>query len=186
VADGAVTRIGINGFGRMGRLALRAAWGRPGLDLVHVNELHGDAQTGAHLAVFDSVHGRWDRDVRADGSALTIDGKELGYSGHGAPGDVPWHELGVDLVLECTGAFRSPEKLAPYFERGVRKVVVAAPVKDDARLNVVVGVNDHLYDPAGTTSSPPPRARRTASPRWSRWSTRASGSGTGRSPRCTT
>jgi hypothetical protein len=99
---------------------------------------------------------------------------------------VPWDELGVDLVLECTGAFRTPEKLAPYFERGVRKVVVAAPVKDDRALNVVMGVNDDRYEPGRTTSSPPPRARPTAWRRSSRSSTRASGSATGRSPRCTT
>ena len=143
-----MTRVGINGFGRMGRLALRAAWGGPDLDFVHVNELHGDAGTAAHLLVFDSVHGRWDRDVDGEGDALTVDGRRLGYSAHGAPGDVPWDELGVDVVLECTGRFRTPEKLAPYFERGVRKVIVAAPVKDDRALNVVVGVNDDRYDPA--------------------------------------
>jgi glyceraldehyde 3-phosphate dehydrogenase len=140
------TRLAINGFGRMGRLALRAAWGRPELELAHVNELHGDAATAAHLLVFDSVHGRWDHDVRAEGGALTIDGRRMSFSGHAAPGEVPWDEFGVDVVLECSGAFRTPEKLAPYFERGVRKVVVAAPVKDDRALNVVVGVNDELYD----------------------------------------
>jgi len=141
-------RVGVNGFGRMGRLALRAAWGTSDeLRFVHVNELHGDAATGAHLLTFDSVHGRWHRDVRGDGDALTVDGTALGYSARAAPGDVPWDELGVDVVLECTGAFRTPEKLAPYFERGVRKVVVAAPVKDDRALNVVVGVNDDRYDP---------------------------------------
>jgi glyceraldehyde 3-phosphate dehydrogenase len=142
-----VTRVGINGFGRMGRLALRAAWGRNDLEFVHVNELHGGPATGAHLVVFDSVHGRWDREVRADGDALVVDGQALGYSAHAAPGDVPWDEIGVDVVLECTGAFRTPDGLAPYFARGVRKVVVAAPVKDDRALNVVMGVNDDRYEP---------------------------------------
>ena len=140
-------RVGINGLGRMGRLALRAAWGGPGLEFVHVNELHGDAATAAHLLTFDSVHGRWDRDVRGDGDALSVDGRPLGYSAHAAPGDVPWDEHGVDVVLECTGRFKTLDKLAPYFARGVRKVVVAAPVKEAGALNVVVGVNDHLYDP---------------------------------------
>ena len=144
----AATRIGINGFGRMGRLALRAAWDRPELEFVHVNELHGDAATAAHLLTFDSVHGRWDRDVRGEGAALTIGGSTMGFSDLAAPGDVPWDEVGADLVLECSGAFRTPETLAPYFDRGVRKVVVAAPVKDDRALNVVVGVNDDRYDPA--------------------------------------
>jgi len=142
------TRIAINGFGRMGRLALRALWDRDHLSVVHVNELHGDAATGAHLLTFDSVHGRWDRDVHGEAERLAIDGATLGYTNHAQPAEVPWDELGVDLVLECTGSFRTPEKLAPYFGRGVRKVVVAAPVKDDRALNVVVGVNDDRYDPA--------------------------------------
>ena len=141
------TRIGINGFGRMGRLALRAAWNSPGLEFVHVNELHGDAPTAAHLLVFDSVHGRWDRDVHGDGDALEIDGTTLAFTQHGAPGEVPWEALGVDVVLECSGRFRTPEDLEPYFSRGVRKVIVAAPVKDQRALNVVMGVNHHLYDP---------------------------------------
>ena len=140
----APTRIGINGFGRMGRLALRAAWDWPEVEFTHVNELHGDAVTAAHLLAFDSVHGRWPHDVRSDGGALTIDGTRLTFTNHDRPGDVPWD---VDLVLECTGALRTPEKLAPYFDRGVRKVVVAAPVKDDRAVNVVVGVNDDRYDP---------------------------------------
>ena len=141
------TRIGINGFGRMGRLALRAAWGWPELEFVHVNELAGDAETAAHLLIFDSVHGRWDRDVRGEGDALVVDGHAMTFTQHTAPGDVPWDDLGVDVVLECSGKFRTPRKLAPYFERDVRKVIVAAPVKDERALNVVVGVNDHLYEP---------------------------------------
>jgi glyceraldehyde 3-phosphate dehydrogenase len=141
------TRIGINGFGRMGRLALRAAWDWPEIEFVHINELNGDAETAAHLLVFDSVHGRWDHDVHGESDALTIDGSTIGFSGRGAPGDVPWDELGVDLVLECSGRFRTTERLAAYFERGVRKVIVAAPVKDERALNVVVGVNDDSYDP---------------------------------------
>ncbi|MSW50824.1 MAG: ArsJ-associated glyceraldehyde-3-phosphate dehydrogenase [Actinobacteria bacterium] len=131
----------------MGRLALRAAWDRPDLEVVHVNEIAGDAATAAHLLEFDSVHGRWRRDIGADGDAVVVDGRRLTYSAHAAPGDVPWDELGVDLVLEGTGAFRSRATLDPYFDRGVRKVIVAAPVKDGGALNVVVGVNDRLYDP---------------------------------------
>jgi len=141
------TRIGINGFGRMGRLALRAAWDRPDLELVHVNELEGDARTSAHLLLFDSVHGRWDRDVRSAGSTVTVDGTPIGHSSQAGPGEVPWTEHGVDLVLECTGAFRTMDALAPYFAQGVRKVVVAAPVKDPRALNVVVGINDDRYEP---------------------------------------
>jgi glyceraldehyde 3-phosphate dehydrogenase len=141
------TRIGINGFGRMGRLALRAAWDWPEFEFVHINELAGDAATSAHLLTFDSVHGRWDRDVRGNGDELVIDGKRISHSSLASPGDVPWDEHGVELVLECSGKFRTPELLAPYFERGVRKVVVAAPVKDDRAVNIVVGVNDDRYDP---------------------------------------
>lgn len=141
------TRIGVNGFGRMGRLALRAGWGDGALEFAHVNGLAGDAHTAAHLVTFDSVHGRWDREVRGDEHGLTVDGTPVGYSAHGTPGAVPWDELGIDVVLECSGRFRTPERLAGYFERGVRKVVVAAPVKDDRALNVVVGVNDDRYDP---------------------------------------
>jgi glyceraldehyde 3-phosphate dehydrogenase len=142
-------RVGINGFGRMGRLVLRAAWAWPELEFVHVNELTGGAEAAAHLLTFDSVHGKWPHDVRAAGAdAITIDGKQLGYSEHGRPGDVPWKQAGVDLVLECSGKFRTADTLAPYFERGVAKVIVAAPVKEKAALNVVMGVNDHLYRPA--------------------------------------
>jgi glyceraldehyde 3-phosphate dehydrogenase len=140
------TRIGINGFGRMGRLALRAAWDWPELSFAHVNEVAGDAGTAAHLLTFDSVHGRWSEDVRGNGDVLTVNGTELGYSYNADPGDVPWGGLGVEIVLECSGRFRTPQALSAYFRQGVRKVIVAAPVKQEA-LNVVVGVNDHLYDP---------------------------------------
>jgi glyceraldehyde 3-phosphate dehydrogenase len=139
-------RIGINGFGRMGRLALRAAWGWPDLEFVHINEVKGGPEAAAHLLVFDSVHGRWNHQVAHDEGAVVIDGKRLGFTSHPEPGDVPWLERGVDLVLECSGKFRTPELLAPYFTGGVVKVIVAAPVKEGA-LNVVVGVNDHEYRP---------------------------------------
>jgi glyceraldehyde 3-phosphate dehydrogenase len=139
-------RVGINGFGRMGRLALRAAWGWPELAFTHVNELHGDARTAAHLLTFDSIHGRWSEQVDGDGGALVVSGSALGYTTAAEPGDVPWGELGVEIVLECSGRFRTPELLEGYFRQGVRKVIVAAPVKKEA-LNVVVGVNDHLYEP---------------------------------------
>ena len=142
------TRIAINGFGRMGRLALRAAWEREDLRFVHINELHGDAATAAHLLCFDSVHGRWNRDAAGEGDTLTVDGTTIGYSDAAAPDDVAWAEHGAEVVLECTGRFRTIDSLTPYFERGVRKVIVAAPVKDDRAVNIVVGVNDARYDPA--------------------------------------
>ena len=142
-----MTRVAVNGFGRVGRLALRAGWERPDLAFVHINELRGGAATAAHLLTFDSVHGRWERGITGEGERLTVDGRELKFTEAGKPGDVPWEQSEVDVVLECSGKFRTMESLAPYFERGVRKVIVAAPVKDPAALNVVVGVNDDLYDP---------------------------------------
>jgi len=139
-------RIGINGFGRMGRLALRAGWGRPDVEFVHINEIAGDAETAAHLLTFDSVHGRWHRVVEAGADRLIIEGRTLTFSSVAAPGEVAWSAHHVDLVLECSGKFRTTDTLDPYFAAGVRKVIVAAPVKAGA-LNIVVGVNDHLYDP---------------------------------------
>ncbi|MCP9490476.1 MAG: ArsJ-associated glyceraldehyde-3-phosphate dehydrogenase [Solirubrobacteraceae bacterium MAG38_C4-C5] len=127
---------------------MRAAWPRDDLELVHVNEPKGGAATAAHLLCFDSVHGRWDREASGDGDRLTVDGRELGYSAAGEPGGVRWDEHGVDVVLECSGRFLTMKALEPYFARGVKKVVVAAPVKDERALNVVVGVNDDRYDPA--------------------------------------
>jgi glyceraldehyde 3-phosphate dehydrogenase len=142
VSGGEGVRVGINGFGRIGRLAMRAAWDWPGFEFAHVNELRGDAASAAHLLAFDSVHGRWDRDTAGEGERLVVDGREIAYSAHAAPGDVAWAEAGVEVVLECSGRFRTVESLRPYFERGVRKVIVAAPVKEEGALNVVVGVND--------------------------------------------
>jgi glyceraldehyde 3-phosphate dehydrogenase len=139
-------RVGINGFGRMGRLALRAAWGGADLEIVHINETKGGAATAAHLLEFDSVHGRFARRIEAHERAISIDGHAVSFTEHAAPGEVPWRDLGVNVVLECTGKFRTAALLNPYFEAGVKKVIVAAPVKEGA-LNVVMGVNDHLYRP---------------------------------------
>ncbi|MDH3998403.1 MAG: ArsJ-associated glyceraldehyde-3-phosphate dehydrogenase [Desulfuromonadales bacterium] len=139
-------RIGINGFGRMGRLALRTAYDWPELEIVHVNELKGGVETAAHLLEFDSIHGRWRREISVEHGCLVIDAKSISFSDKATPGEVHWRELGVDLVIEASGAFRTPELLQPYFDGGVRKVIVAAPVKQGA-LNIVMGVNDHLYQP---------------------------------------
>jgi len=152
-------KVGINGMGRMGRLVLRAAMaGVPrsaddprqncSLDIVHLNEARGDAKAVAHLLEFDSVHGRWRTQIDCEGTgAISVAEKPLTITSEPSPGDVPWGDLGCDIVLECSGAFRTPESLDAYFERGVKRVIVAAPVKDERALNVVVGVNDHLYDP---------------------------------------
>ncbi len=139
-------RIGINGFGRMGRIGLRAAWGWPELDIVHINEVKGGPAAAAHLLEFDTVHGRWLEPIGSSGDAVHIADKRITFSECATPGEAPWKERNVDLVLECSGKFRTPELLQPYFDAGVRKVVVAAPVKDGA-VNIVMGCNDHLYDP---------------------------------------
>ncbi|MEA5617568.1 ArsJ-associated glyceraldehyde-3-phosphate dehydrogenase [Cronbergia sp. UHCC 0137] len=139
-------RVGINGFGRIGRLALRAAWGWPELEFVHINEVKGGTAAAAHLLKFDSVHGRWTPEVEALDGKIAIDDKMVSYSDRSTPGEVPWQEFGIDLVLECSGKFRTPETLNPYFQSNVKKVIVAAPVKQEA-LNIVMGVNDHLYQP---------------------------------------
>lgn len=142
-----MARIGINGFGRMGRLALRAAWGWPELEFTHVNEVKGGVEAAAHLLLFDSIHGRWSREVSVAGERLRVDGRVLGFSAHARPGDIPWRDLGVEIVLECSGKFTTAEALAAHLEAGARKVVVSAPVKAGVP-NVVVGVNDDAYRPA--------------------------------------
>ena len=141
-------KIGINGFGRIGRLVVRGLRGRDGIEIAHVNDPGCDAATAAHLLEFDTVHGRFDGDVSHDDGTITVDGVSATVTRHSTPGEVPWQASGVDIVLECSGRFKDTESLEPYFERGVRKVIVAAPVKSDGVLNIVMGCNDHLYDPA--------------------------------------
>ena len=153
-------RVGINGMGRIGRLALRAAMGaaeRPSddpraanrLEVVHLNELKGGAAATAHLLTFDSVQGRWRTDIAAEGeNTIRIADRQLAFSSHPSAGEIPWGDLGVDLVLECTGKFLTPETLQGHLDRGAKRVIVAAPVKVGDVLNIVVGINHPLYDPA--------------------------------------
>jgi glyceraldehyde 3-phosphate dehydrogenase len=153
-------KVGINGMGRIGRLALRAAMGaaerqsddpRAGnrLEVVHLNELKGGAAATAHLLTFDTVQGRWRENIAAEGDDhIRIGGKQMGFSSHATPAEIPWGDLGVDVVLECTGKFLTPETLQGHLDRGAKRVIVAAPVKVGNVLNMVVGVNHHLYDPA--------------------------------------
>lgn len=141
-------KIGINGFGRMGRLSLRAGWSNEDYEITHINEPAGPPGQAAHLLEFDSVHGRWDKPVAAGPTNLDIEGAIISYSSERDPGAVPWGDLGVDIVVECSGQFRTPESLQPHFDQGAKKIVVSAPVKDEAALNIVMGVNDHLYEPA--------------------------------------
>ena len=140
--------VGINGFGRMGRLVVRALRHHPELQLVHVNEHKGGLDTAAHLLEFDTVHGRYPGEVRTEGERMVIDGMPVTFSEHGNPADIAWADLGVDLVIEATGKFKTAADLEAHFQRGARSVVVACPVKSEGVLNVVMGCNDHLYDPA--------------------------------------
>lgn len=153
-------KVGINGIGRIGRLALRAAFGaaerqsddpRAGnrLEVVHLNEIKGGATATAHLLAFDSVQGKWREDIRAEGDdAIAIGERKLSFSSHASPAEIPWGELGVDLVLECTGKFLTPDTIQGHLDRGAKRVIVAAPVKVGDVLNIVVGINHERYDPA--------------------------------------
>ncbi|MGC2857634.1 ArsJ-associated glyceraldehyde-3-phosphate dehydrogenase [Novispirillum sp. DQ9] len=144
-------RVAVNGFGRMGRLVVRAALDRPDLSdlaFVAVNEIKGGAETAAHLLEFDTVHGHWPHRVCGEGGRLEIDGTALAFSEAARPAEIPWTGDDVDVVLECSGRFRTGDSLKPYFDKGIRKVIVAAPVKDGGALNIVMGINDALYDPA--------------------------------------
>ena len=142
------TRIGINGFGRIGRLVVRGLSSRDDIEVVHINDPQADVETAAHLLQFDTVHGRYAGDVSTDGASMTIDRVAVTYSSHDTPAAVPWTDHGIDIVLECSGKFKTAETLQPYLDGGVRKVIVAAPVRSDGVLNIVMGCNDDLYDPA--------------------------------------
>jgi len=143
-----MTRVGINGFGRIGRLAARALRNHRSLELAHVNELHADAATAAHLFEFDTVHGRYPGVVTSDGETMSIDGNDVTFSRAAAPADIDWSAAGVDIVIEASGKFKTVKTLKPHLKNGASSVIVAAPVKDDAVLNVVIGCNDDLYSPA--------------------------------------
>ncbi len=143
-------RVAINGFGRMGRLALRSIFDRPelGLSVVHINEIAADAACMAHLTEFDSVHGRWPHTLSADESSITIDGQRIGFSMHKSIEALDWRAIGVDLVIEATGKWRSFEQIRTHLMQGAPRVVVAAPVKHPEVLNVVMGVNEHRFEAA--------------------------------------
>ncbi|WP_461518808.1 ArsJ-associated glyceraldehyde-3-phosphate dehydrogenase [Porticoccus sp.] len=137
-------KIGINGFGRMGRLALRAAWDKYDLEFVQINDPAGDATTLAHLLTFDSVHGRWQFEADADGNDIVVDNHRIRCTQNKTIGDTDWS--GCDLVIEASGKMKSSQVLQAYLDQGVKRVVVTAPVKEEGVLNVVMGVNHHLYD----------------------------------------
>lgn len=137
-------KIGINGFGRIGRLAMRAIWDQD-VEVIRINDPAGDAATLAHLLNFDSVHGRWVHEAVAEDQGMRINGRLIKVSQHKAIVDTDWSEC--DVVLECSGVMKKTALLQAYLDQGVKRVVVSAPVKEPGVLNVVMGVNDHLYNP---------------------------------------
>ena len=139
-------KVGINGFGRIGRLALRAAFDWPEFEFVQINDPAGDAATFAHLLNFDSVHGRWQHQAQAEGNTVLINGKMIAVSQHKNINDTDWS--GCDLVIECSGKMKNKAVLEQYLAQGVKRVVVSAPVKEPGVLNVVMGVNHQLFDAA--------------------------------------
>ncbi|MFZ5708420.1 MAG: ArsJ-associated glyceraldehyde-3-phosphate dehydrogenase [Pseudomonadota bacterium] len=143
-----MARIALNGLGRIGKLALRALVDRgTGGEIVLLNDPAGDAEQHALLMEFDSVHGRWATPVRPGPGILTLAGRDIRLMHERAIGALPLRELGVDVVIDCTGVFKTGARIEPYFAAGTRKVVVSAPVRDGGALNLVYGVNHHLYDP---------------------------------------
>jgi len=144
-----MSRIALNGFGRIGKLLLRALADDPALgEIVLLNDPAGSPEQHALLMEFDSVHGRWRGQIAHDADSLTVNGQRMQVRAEKRIEDLPLAALGIDLVLDCTGVFKTAEKVAPYYAAGVKKVIVSAPVKDGSALNLVYGVNHHLYDPA--------------------------------------
>ncbi|ABM05319.1 glyceraldehyde-3-phosphate dehydrogenase [Psychromonas ingrahamii 37] len=137
-------KIGINGFGRIGRLALRASWEWPDFEFVQINDPAGDAKTLAHLLNFDSIHGRWSSQAEALDDTIVCDGKTIKVTHNKEIGATDWSNC--DVVIEASGVMRKKSLLQAYLDQGVKRVVVSAPVKEEGVLNVVMGVNDHLFD----------------------------------------
>jgi len=138
-------KVGINGFGRMGRLAFRAGWNNPAYDIIKVNEIATDAAGSAHLLQFDSVHGRWGDAIHANEQQMIVEGKPVNYSSIAQIEEADWSDC--NIIIEATGKHhKTPDRLQHYFDQGVRKVIVAAPTQ--GALNLVYGVNHHEYDPS--------------------------------------
>ncbi|WP_299899984.1 ArsJ-associated glyceraldehyde-3-phosphate dehydrogenase [uncultured Ruegeria sp.] len=140
-----MTTYALNGLGRMGKLALKPLLER-GAKIAWINDAVGDPEMHAHLLEFDTVHGRWDAEFAHDADSISVNGTRLPFIGTNDLSALPLD--GVDVVIDCTGVFKTEAKLAPYFDAGVKKVVVSAPVKDGPTANIVMGVNDGTYDPA--------------------------------------
>ena len=139
------TKIGFNGFGRIGRLTFRVLSRMEGFETVQINDPAGDAKTFAHLLNFDSVHGHWERQANSDESHLLVDGDPIVFTQNKEISQGDWSEC--DLVIDASGKFKTTASLQAYFDQGVKRVLVTAPIREDDVLNVVMGVNQHLYDP---------------------------------------
>ena len=139
-----MTKVGINGFGRIGRNVFRAAFGNPDFDVVAVNDLT-DAATLAHLLKYDSIHGTFDHDVTAEGEYLVVDGKKVKVLAQTDPAKLPWGELGVEIVVESTGRFTEGAKAKAHLEAGAKKVIISAPAKGED-ITIVMGVNEDKYE----------------------------------------
>lgn len=139
-------KLGINGFGRIGRLVFRAALNNPNVEVVAINDLT-DAETNAHLLKYDSVHGILDADVSAKDGAIVVNGKEVKVFAEKDPAKLPWGEVGVDIVVESTGLFTDATKAAAHLQGGAKKVIISAPGKNED-ITIVMGVNEDKYDPA--------------------------------------
>ena len=137
-------KVGINGFGRMGRLAMRAAWPEEDLEFIQINDPAGDATTLAHLMTFDSVHGRWSLEAISDGNDMLVGTQRIRCTRNKTINETDWS--GCDVVIEASGVMKTKALLQAYLDQGVKRVVVTAPVKEEGVLNIVLGVNDHLYD----------------------------------------
>ncbi|MEM1074751.1 MAG: ArsJ-associated glyceraldehyde-3-phosphate dehydrogenase [Pseudomonadota bacterium] len=140
-----MTTYALNGLGRIGKLALKPLLER-GAKIAWLNDAVGTPQMHAHLLEFDTVHGRWDAAFSADDESISIDETKIPVHSSKDPKELPLE--GIDVVIDCTGAFKTEAKLASYFQAGVKKVVVSAPVKDGPAVNLVYGVNHNIYDPA--------------------------------------
>ena len=139
-------KVGINGFGRIGRLVFRAALNHPEIDVVAINDLT-DSATMAHLLKYDSVHGILDSEITAQDNAIEVDGKSIAITSIKDPEKLRWNDFGVDIVAECTGLFRDRDNASKHLTAGARKVIISAPAKDPD-ITIVLGVNSNRYDPA--------------------------------------
>jgi len=140
-------KVGINGFGRIGRNTFKAGFDNPDIEFVAVNDLPVPVETLAHLLKYDSTMGTWNKKVEAKGDSIMVDGKALKVVSYKDPAQIPWGEMGVDIVIESTGIFRDKEGASKHLQAGAKKVIISAPAKDED-ITIVMGVNEDKYDAA--------------------------------------